>query len=99
MAVHGQNENVILELKAKVVMPPSSVQNAEAYAILDNLRTNLASYGFVLQQKEHSLTIRGECDEVIRALYESWERLHQSHRIEGTSLQAPSLEGAVNGYR
>jgi glycosyltransferase involved in cell wall biosynthesis len=97
LAVHSQNENVILELKAKVVIPPSSVQNTEAYEILDTLKTNLASYGFVLRQKEHSLIIRGECDEVIRALYESWERLHQSHHTEEINSQSPLLEAAPNG--
>ena len=97
VAVHNRNENPRLELKAKIIVPLLSARNAETYQILDTLKTNLASYGFVLQQKEHSLMIRGECDEVIRALNESWERLHQHHGEEGISLQAPSLEGAANG--
>jgi hypothetical protein len=94
-AVQSRNDNVIIELKAKIVIPPSSATNGEAYEILDALKTNLTSYGFVLQQKEHYLEIKGDCEEVIKALYESWERLHQSE--EGISLQAPSLEGAANG--
>ena len=98
-AVQSRNENVTVVLKAKIVIPPSSATNGEAYEILDALKTNLTSYGFVLQQKEHYLKIRGECEEVIKALYESWERLHQHHNEEGISLQvqAPSLEGAANG--
>jgi glycosyltransferase involved in cell wall biosynthesis len=99
LAVQNRNENVIMELKAKVVIPPSSNANTEAYAILDTLKTNLASYGFVLQQKEHSLKIRGECDEVIKALYESWERLHQHHTEEGIAVQVNSMEATANGCR
>jgi glycosyltransferase involved in cell wall biosynthesis len=99
LAVHSQNKNVILELKAKVVIPPSSATNREAYAILDTLKTDLASYGFVLQPKEHSLKIRGECDEVIRAIYESWERLHRDHSVEGINLHTLTLEAAQNGCR
>lgn len=94
--VHSRNENVILELNAKIIMSPSSQQNDETNRVFDKLKTNLTSYGFVLEHNEHSLTVRGECDEVIKALYESWERLHYDTE-EGIDIQAASLEVTPDG--
>jgi glycosyltransferase involved in cell wall biosynthesis len=98
-AVHKRIENVILKVKAKIIVPPSSTQKAETRQILDTLKTNLSSYGFVLQPKENSLTVRGEFNDVIRAINESWERLHKHHTEYGITVQANSMEATANGCR
>lgn len=74
--IQRHNEHTFVELEVKI-MVPSLAKNDATCAVLEALNSNLASYGFILQQKEHYLKIRGDWEEVTKALSECRERLHQ----------------------
>ena len=72
-----RNGHAPVKVEARIMLPESA-ENDAAYAVLEALNTKLARQNFTLKQKDHYLKIRGDWEEVIKALYECRERLHRN---------------------
>jgi hypothetical protein len=74
-----QNSGSFVRLEAKLRIP-TSVESKTANAVLETLKTNLASRGFAPRQRNHSLRIRGDWEKVADALAECRKRLVLAER-------------------
>jgi glycosyltransferase involved in cell wall biosynthesis len=70
---HEANNGSAVELEAKL-MVPYRLENGTANAVLETLKTNLESRGFIPLQKNHHLKVRGGLEEVLDALAECCKR-------------------------